>query len=114
MIMTSQSTVQLIITILIIAGVTLMTRALPFVLFPANRETPALIRYLGVALPYASMAMLVVYCFKGVNFLATPHGLPEIIAGAAVIAVHKWKHNLLLSILGGTILYMLLVQLVFR
>jgi len=111
--MTPQTTLQLIISKAIMAGATILTRATPFILFPSGKETPQVIRYLGIALPYACIAMLVVYCFKGVNFLTGNHGLPEIIASVAVIAVHKWKHNLLLSILGGTILYMVLVQVVF-
>ena len=59
------------------------------------------------------MGMLVVYCLKSVSITKTPHGLPEFLAIAAVVLVHKWKHNTLLSILGGTLLYMVLVQVVF-
>ena len=112
--MTSQTTLQLIISIAIMAVATLATRATPFVLFPAGKETPQIIRFLGTALPYGCMAMLVVYCFKGVDFLGNLYGIPEIIASMAVIGMHKWKHNLLLSILGGTILYMVMIQLIFR
>ena len=107
--MTIQTPLQLVITIGIIALGTFLIRALPFFLFPAGKETPRVVAYLGAALPSASIAMLVVYCFKNVSVFSGSHGLPELF----VIVVHKWRHNLLLSIVGGTVLYMLLVQLVF-
>ena len=101
---------------LIIAVVALVTaglRFLPFLLFGENRTTPSLVTYLGKVLPYAIMGMLVVYCLKDVSFLASPFGLPEIISCVVVAALHVWKRNSLLSIGGGTVCYMLLVQLVF-
>ena len=101
---------------LIIAVVSLVTMALrflPFVIFGENRKTPALVSYLGKVLPYAIMGMLVVYCLKGVSLTAAPWGLPELLGCAAVVGLHVWKRNTLLSIGGGTVLYMLLVQLVF-
>lgn len=107
------STMEVFITILIMAGVTLLTRALPFLVFPENRKTPEFLLYLGKVLPYAIIGMLVVYCFKSVSFFHMPFAMPELIAAVFVIAVHKWKHNLLISIGGGTVLYMVLVQLVF-
>ena len=82
----------------------------PFFLFPAGKETPRVVTYLGAVLPSASIAMLVVYCFKNVSVFSGSHGLPELISAVFVIVVHKWRHNLLLSIVGGTVLYMLLVQ----
>lgn len=111
--MTPQTALQLCITIAIIAFATLLTRALPSLLFPAGKETPAVVRYLGAVLPFAVIAMLVVYCFKNVSLFSGSHGLPELIASVFVIAVHKWRHNLLLSIAGGTVLYMILVQIIF-
>ncbi len=99
--------------IAVMALVTAALRFLPFLIFGENKKTPELITYLGRVLPYAIMGMLVVYCLKDVNFLAAPHGLPEIIAVAVVAGLHIWKRNTLLSIGGGTICYMLLVQLVF-
>ena len=103
--MTIQTPLQLVITIGIIALGTFLIRALPFFLFPAGKETPRVVAYLGAA--------LLVYCFKNVSVFSGSHGLPELISAVFVIIVHKWKHNLLLSIVGGTVLYMLLVQLVF-
>ncbi len=108
-----QNTTQSIITIAVIAISILATRAMPFLLFPDNRETPKLIVYLGRVLPSAIMGMLIVYCLKEVSLFTGSHGLPEAIAIACVAAVHHWKHNLVLSIGGGTVLYMFLVQAVF-
>ena len=107
------TTVQAIISIAVIAVVTFLTRAIPFLMFPNNRPVPKYIRYLGDVLPYAVMGMLIVYCLKSVVIIAYPYGLPEVIAILFVVLVHKWRHNLLLSILGGTVLYMVLVQVVF-
>lgn len=103
-------------SVLIIAVVSLVTMALrfaPFVIFGENRKTPAVISYLGKVLPYAIMGMLVVYCLKGIDFTASPWGLPELLGCGAVAALHIWKRNTLLSVGGGTVLYMILVQLVF-
>lgn len=105
-----QTALQLCLTIAIIAFATLLTRALPFLLFPAGKKTPPIVRYLGDVLPFSVIAMLVVYCFKNISFFSGSRGLPELIASAFVIIVHKWRHNLLLSIAGGTVLYMILVQ----
>lgn len=107
------TTAQALATIIVIALVTLLTRALPFLLFPGNKETPHYIQYLGKTLPCAAIGMLVVYCLKGVSMTEAPYGLPEAIAMIFVITVHLWKHNTLLSIGGGTVLYMFLVQQVF-
>ncbi len=99
--------------VLVIAFVTLLTRALPFLIFSGQRELPAFVRYLGQVLPFAVMGMLVIYCLKGVSLLTYPYGIPEAIAILYVVLIHRKKHNLALSIGGGTLIYMLLVQLVF-
>ena len=93
--------------------VTMATRFIPFLIFGQKRKTPTIIEYLGTVLPCAIMGMLVVYCLKDVSFLRSPFGLPEIISCVVVAALHVWKRNSLLSIGGGTVCYMLLVQLVF-
>ena len=95
----------------VIAFVTLLTRALPFLVFK-NQEN-RIVEYLGHVLPFAIMAMLVVYCLKGVNLLSGDHGISEIIAVSSVILIHIYKRNTLLSILCGTIIYMLCVQMIF-
>ena len=107
------TTAQHLITIALCALATMLTRFLPFILFPAGKPTPKFIRFLGHALPAAVFSMLVVYCLKNVSITTGSHGLPELIAIAAVTALHLWKKQTLLSIAGGTIVYMLLVQQVF-
>lgn len=92
---------------------TMTTRFLPFLLFPAGKTTPAFVQYLGKALPAAVFGLLVIYSLKDVQLLAGSHGIPEAISIALVIILHFWKRQMLLSIAGGTICYMLLVQLVF-
>lgn len=99
--------------ILVMAAVTFLTRALPFLLFDRGGTPPRLVLYLGRVLPPAVMAMLVVYCLRGLDFSAASGWAPQVIAVSVVIALHKWKHNTLLSIFGGTLFYMLLVQAVF-
>ena len=104
-----------------VAGTIFFTRLIPFLFFPKGKEIPPIIRYLGRVLPPAVIAMLIVYCLKGVTFyclksvsvLAVPFGLPEFIAVAAVIVLHVWKRNNLLSIGVGMALYMFLIQVVF-
>ena len=100
--------------IIAVAGtVTLMLRFLPFLVFGGKRETPPYIVYLGNVLPYAIMGMLVIYCLRGISFTAAANFLPELIACAVVVLAHVWKRNTLLSIISGTVCYMLMVQFVF-
>jgi branched-subunit amino acid transport protein AzlD len=100
--------------IIVVASlVTILTRFLPFLIFRGDRKIPDIIVYLGKVLPYAIMGMLVVYCLKDISFLAAPYGIPELLGCLAVALLHIWKRNTLLSIGGGTAIYMLLVQLVF-
>ena len=108
--------IQAVAAIAVMAVVTFLTRALPFLLFDRGDHPPKLVLYLGRVLPPAIIAMLIVYCLRALRSasLFVPAGwLPQIIAVAAVVALHLWKHNNLLSIFGGTILYMVLVQAVF-
>ena len=104
---------QQIITIALVALATMATRFLPFLLFPAGKPTPKDIQFLGHFLPPAVLRLLVIYCLKDTNFLSGNHGLPELLSIAAVIALHCFKRQMLLSIAGGTICYMLLVQFIF-
>ena len=100
--------------IIAVAGaVTLLLRFLPFLVFGGKRETPPFVVYLGKVLPYAIMGMLVIYCLRGISFTAAANFLPELIAFAVVVLAHVWKRNTLLSIISGTLCYMLLVQVVF-
>lgn len=100
-----------LLIIFVIAAVTLLTRALPFIAFKNSQNK--FVAYLGKVLPYTIMPMLVVYCLKSVNFLTGNHGICEIIGVVSVIVLHVLKRNTLLSIFGGTIIYMLCVQVIF-
>lgn len=104
---------QQIITIALCVIGTMATRFLPFLVFSSKKPTPKYIQYLGKALPAAIFSMLVVYCLKNVNPLTGNHGIPELIGILATIGLHLWKRQMLISIAGGTVCYMLLVQFVF-
>jgi branched-subunit amino acid transport protein AzlD len=104
---------QLIIFFSLVTLGTLLTRALPFLLFPEKKEIPKFIKYLADVLPYTIIGMLVVYCLKNVSFTTAPHAIPEVISIAAIVLLHLWKNNTLLSIGGGALIYMILVQYVF-
>lgn len=104
---------QQIITIAMIVLGTMITRFLPFFLFSSEKPTPKYIQYLGKFLPSAVFGLLIIYCLKNVSLFAGNHGVPEAISILLVIALHLWKRQMLISIAGGTICYMLLVQLVF-
>ena len=107
------STGAAIAAIAVMAVVTFLTRALPFLLFDRGESPPKIVLYLGRVLPPAIIAMLIIYCLRGVSF-ATPGGwVPQLLCVAVVAGLHLWKHNNLLSIFGGTVLYMVLVQAVF-
>jgi len=93
---------------------TVLTRFLPFLFFPAGKKTPKYVVYLGNTLPYATIGLLVVYCLRGVSFTSHPYGLPEVLSIAVIALLHIWKGNSLLSIGGGTALYMILVQTLFK
>ncbi len=105
------NTMHSFLLIAVVSLVTMGIRFLPFVVF--RKKTPKLVLYMGKVLPFAIMGMLVVYTLKNVTPLEGNHGIPELMGVLLVIFLHKWKHNTLLSIVGGTIIYMVLVQVVF-
>lgn len=107
------SNTSMLLYVLITAAAVILTRSFTFLLFPAGKQTPGVILFLGKALPCALMALLIVYCLKNTAPFLYPYGLPEAIAIAGVILLHLWKKNNLLSITGGTALYMILVQFIF-
>lgn len=107
------STGQAAASILIMAAVTFLTRALPFILFDRGKEPPKIVLYLGKVLPPAIIAMLVIYCLRDIDLLSGTHGIPELVSAVAVVLLHLWKKNNLISIFGGTVLYMVLIQAVF-
>ena len=104
---------QKLLTIAVIVGGTMLTRFLPFLLFPAGKPIPKAIHRLGNVLPGAVFGLLVIYCLKNVSFLSGSHGIPELVSIVLVVLLHLWKRQMLLSIAGGTVCYMLLVQCVF-
>jgi branched-subunit amino acid transport protein AzlD len=107
------TTPQLIIFFVIVSLGTLLTRALPFLLFPENKPIPKYIKYLADILPFTIIGMLVVYCLKDISLLRSPYALPEVISILVIVLLHLWKKNTLLSIGGGALLYMFLVQFLF-
>ncbi len=102
-----------IITVSLCVVATMLTRFLPFIIFRGNKPLPKYVQYLGKALPAAIFGMLVVYCLKNVNITVYAFGLPELIAIAAVVGLHLWKRQMILSIAAGTVVYMLLIQFLF-
>lgn len=105
--------VQTMVMIFAVAFATMLTRFLPFVLFPDSKEPPKVVSYLGKMLPPAMMGLLTVYCLRGVSLFQGSHALPEALAIGVIILLHKWKGNVLLSIGVGSLLYMALVQGIF-
>ena len=107
------TTSKILITVGVLAFATILTRALPFLVFSKMKTPPKIVSYIGGALPAAMFALLFVYCLKGVNINSFPHALPETIAILVVVTVHILKREMLLSIATGTVVYMYLVQSVF-
>ena len=101
-----------LVILLVMGAVTLATRILPVLIFGRGEKVPAYIMYLGKAVPYTAMGLLIVYCLKDVSVSAAPHAIPELIALAIVSGSYLWKRNTILSVVIGTAAYMLMVQLV--
>ncbi|MBM7706442.1 branched-subunit amino acid transport protein AzlD [Chryseomicrobium aureum] len=104
---------QQIITIAVVVLGTMLTRFLPFWIFPADKPTPGYVLFLGRLLPPAVLGLLVIYSVKDVEWTGGLYGLPEILGILLIVGLHIWKRNMLLSIAGGTIFYMMLVQTIF-
>lgn len=99
--------------VFVIGIVTAGIRFLPFLIFGGRKKTSTLISYLGTVLPYAIMGMLVVYCLRNISFVNGSYGIPELISCGLVVVLHLWKRNTLISIVGGTVCYMCMVQVIF-
>ena len=108
-----KNTLHLVLMVLVMAVVTYLLRAFPFMVFSGKKETPQFVVYLGKVLPFAIIGMLVIYCVKDISFAALGSFLPYIISGVIVVVLHIWRRNTLLSIAAGTLSYMALVQFVF-
>ena len=108
-------TAYVLAVIVVMALVTFALRALPFFIFGGRNggEPPKWVTYLGGVLPPAVIALLVVYCLRGIDLFSGTHGIPELLCAAVAALLHLWKRNELLSIFGATVLYMILVQFVF-
>ena len=105
-------TQQMITVGMVVLG-NMLTRFIPFIIFPAGKPTPKYIQYLGNVLPSAVFGLLIIYCLKNVSIFAGSHGIPEMLSIILVVLLHLWKRQMLLSIAGGTIFYMILVQFIF-
>jgi len=105
------TTMQAFWTVMIVAAVTLMTRAISFLLFPAGKQAPAFITWMARQLPRAVMAMLVIYCLKDVELTSAPYGIPALLGVGVTAALHLWKRQMMISIVGGTAVYMVLIRL---
>lgn len=108
-----QSETQAAVLIAVMAVVTFILRFLPFVLFSKDRQMPSVVVYLGDVLPMAVMGMLVVYCLRNISLLNSPFGMPEMLSCLVVVVLQRWKRNSLISILSGTITYMVLIRVLF-
>lgn len=105
---------EMVITVAIVVAATLLTRFSAFLIFPPGKKAPDFVLFLGKALPAAVMGMLVVYTFKETVVLSYPYGIPELIALLVTVGLHLWKRNMLVSIAAGTVIYMILIQVVFN
>lgn len=110
----NQELIKYALILLAMVLATVLTRFLPFFLFPAEKETPKYVTYLSLTLPYATIGLLVVYCLRGISFTAHPYGLPELLSVGVIAVLHIWKGNSLLSIGAGTAFYMILIQTMVR
>lgn len=104
---------QQIITVAMVVIGTVITRFLPFIIFPDGKKTPDYIKYLGNVLPLAVFGLLIVYCLRDVSILHGSHGIPELISIALTVGIHLWRRKMILSIAAGTVCYMVLIHFVF-
>ncbi len=102
-----------LIVMLVMGGCVLLTRILPVIIFGRSERVPEFILYLGKVIPYTAMGLLIVYCLRDVSILGGTHGVPELIAMAVVVASYLWKRNTIVSVVLGTAVYMVLLQMVF-
>lgn len=109
----TMTVIQGIITIVAVVAGTMLTRFLPFLVFPESKRPPRVVEYFGRVLPYAMTGLLVVYALRNTPVTSGSHGIPELISCLVIVALHWWRRSMLLSIAGGTVVYMLLIQFVF-
>lgn len=102
---------QSAITIILVVAATMLTRFLPYIIFREGKEIPGTVKYLGKVLAPAVFGLLIIYCLRNVSFSSGSHGLPEMISIAAVVALYQIRHDMLIPMAGGTIIYMVLIRL---
>lgn len=102
--------IEIIATIAAVIAGTMLTRFLPFMLFPHDKQRPAFLDYLGKQLPLAILGMLVIYCLKDISFASGKHGAPELLAILLIAVIHLKFRQMLLSIMGGTVFYLCLLN----
>lgn len=105
--------IQVVIMIWMVILGTMITRFLPFCIFTSDKPTPKYVQYLGKMIPSAALGMLVIYCLKDVSLFRGNHGVPELISIIIVVLLRLWKKQMMISIVGGTISYMVFIQLIF-
>ncbi|MBQ0078613.1 MAG: AzlD domain-containing protein [Eubacterium sp.] len=103
---------HVVLVIAVASIVTIGLRSLPFIIWNGERKTPEYIIWLGNVLPYAIMGMLVVFCLKGTHITNMSEVVPAAIAVVFTAILQRVKHNSLLSILAGTVVYMVLIQII--
>lgn len=104
------TTTELIITIAVMSAAVISTRFLPFIIFPSKERTPHFVRFLGKYLASAVFGMLIVYCLRDIKFTEGNHTLLQLAGILMCIVLHLWRRNMLLTIAGGTVFYMILIQ----
>ena len=101
------------VIIIVMGAATLATRILPVLIFGRGEKVPDYILYLGKVIPFTAMGLLIVYCLKDVSVLKGSHAIPELLAMAVVSGSYLWKRNTILSVVAGTVVYMILIKFVF-
>jgi branched-subunit amino acid transport protein AzlD len=102
----------LLVAIFVGLVATFLTRALPFILFDKQKDTPKILFIFEKYMPFMIMVILIFYAIRDTKFLEFPYGLPEIIGILCAAFLHIKFKNALLSILGATFFYMILIQVV--
>lgn len=104
--------IRLVLVIAVCAVCTMLTRAVPFLIFRDENKVPKTVFYLGKVLPPAVIASLVIFALRNTDFFAGSHGIPEIVGVAVAGALHWIFGNSFVSIGVSTVLYMVLLHVV--
>ena len=107
----SLSLTHALISVPVMGLVIFLLRVFPFAFF-SKKEPPVVFNYIGKYLPPLVMAILIIYTLQSVDFATKPYGFPHIAGCLFTVIMHMWKKNAMISIFGGTIVYMLLLHLI--